>query len=56
MDVRTLELRINDIEAQLRAALPRLRRIYVEPGFDETAARAQGEPTTQPAPTTGQGA
>jgi cation diffusion facilitator family transporter len=55
MDVRTLELRINDIEAQLRAALPRLRRIYVEPGFDESAARAQGEPTTQRAPT-GQGA
>jgi len=50
LDVRTLELRINDIEAQLRAALPRLRRIYVEPGFDEAAARAQGEPTT-----TGQG-
>jgi divalent metal cation (Fe/Co/Zn/Cd) transporter len=39
LDVRTLELRINEIEAQLRAALPRLLRIYVEPGFDERAQR-----------------
>ncbi len=39
MDVRTLEVRINEIEAKLRAALPRLRRIYVEPGFDEQAVR-----------------
>ena len=35
LDVRTLEARINEIEAKLRAALPRLRRIYVEPGFHE---------------------
>ena len=38
--MRTLELRINEIEAQLRAELPRLRRIYVEPGFDESGALA----------------
>jgi cation diffusion facilitator family transporter len=40
MDVRTLEGRINEIEARLRAAVPRLRRIYIEPGFDERATRA----------------
>jgi divalent metal cation (Fe/Co/Zn/Cd) transporter len=37
LDVRTLEARINELEAQLRAALPHLTRIYVEPGFDEHA-------------------
>jgi cation diffusion facilitator family transporter len=41
MDVATLEVRINEIEAKLRAELPRLRRIYVEPGFDEASLRAQ---------------
>jgi cation diffusion facilitator family transporter len=41
LDVKTLELRINDMEAQLRAALPRLRRIYVEPGFDESIGRVE---------------
>jgi cation diffusion facilitator family transporter len=35
LDTRTLELRINEIEAALRKELPRLRRIYVEPGFNE---------------------
>jgi cation diffusion facilitator family transporter len=40
LDVRTLEHRINEIEAALRAAVPRLRRIYVEPGFDESVGRA----------------
>jgi len=40
LDARTLELRINDIEAELRRALPRLRRIYIEPGFNEEPARA----------------
>jgi cation diffusion facilitator family transporter len=39
LDTRTLELRINDIEAELRRALPRLRRIYIEPGFNEAAER-----------------
>jgi cation diffusion facilitator family transporter len=42
LDVRTLEIRINEIEAALRARLPILRRIYIEPGFDERAARAPG--------------
>jgi cation diffusion facilitator family transporter len=41
LDVRTLETRINDIEAALRARLPILRRIYIEPGFDEEALRRQ---------------
>jgi cation diffusion facilitator family transporter len=41
LDVRTLEKRINDIEAALRARLPILRRIYIEPGFDEEALRKQ---------------
>jgi cation diffusion facilitator family transporter len=41
LDVRTLEARINDIEAALRARLPILRRIYIEPGFDEEALRRQ---------------
>jgi cation diffusion facilitator family transporter len=39
LDVRTLEVRINEIEAKLRAELPQLRRIYVEPGFDESKNR-----------------
>jgi cation diffusion facilitator family transporter len=43
LDTRTLEARINELEAQLRAALPHLRRIYVEPGFDERAARGELE-------------
>ena len=40
LDARTLELRINEIEAELRRALPRLRRIYIEPGFNEEPERA----------------
>ena len=44
LDTRTLEARINELEAQLRAELPHLRRIYVEPGFDERA----GAPGTPP--------
>ncbi len=39
LDTRTLELRINEIEADLRKELPRLRRIYIEPGFNEEPAR-----------------
>jgi cation diffusion facilitator family transporter len=42
LDTRTLEVRINELEAQLRAAMPHLRRIYVEPGFDERALRGEG--------------
>jgi cation diffusion facilitator family transporter len=39
LDTRRLELSINEIEAELRGELPRLRRIYIEPGFDEERAR-----------------
>ncbi len=39
LDTHTLELRINELEAELRRALPHLTRIYVEPGFDERRAR-----------------
>jgi len=35
LTVRALEERINQMEAELRKELPKLRRIYVEPGFDE---------------------
>lgn len=41
LDTRTLELRINELEAALRRELPHLKRIYVEPGFDEHVARAE---------------
>jgi cation diffusion facilitator family transporter len=41
MTVRTLEERINQMEAELRRELPKLRRIYVEPGFDERKAEAR---------------
>jgi cation diffusion facilitator family transporter len=39
LDTRTLEQRINEIEAALRAQLPQLRRIYIEPGFNEEPGR-----------------
>lgn len=39
LDTRTLEARINELEASLRAELPHLRRIYIEPGFDERPQR-----------------
>lgn len=35
-----LETKINELEKVLRAAFPHLRRIYVEPGFDESKLRA----------------
>ena len=41
LDVRTLEARINELEASLRSALPHLTRIYVEPGFDERPTRGE---------------
>lgn len=41
MTVAALEARINELEARLRGAVPALRRIYVEPGFDESVGRAQ---------------
>jgi cation diffusion facilitator family transporter len=36
-----LETKINDLEAALRAKYPHLRRIYVEPGFDEEKLRKE---------------
>lgn len=39
LTVEALEERINDIERALRASMPHLRRIYVEPGFDEARLR-----------------
>ncbi len=41
MTVAVLERRINELEARLREAVPTLRRIYVEPGFDESLGRAR---------------
>ena len=39
-----LEERINELEKTLRIAYPHLRRIYIEPGFDEAALRrSRGE-------------
>ena len=45
LDTRTLERSINDIEAALRRELPRLRRIYIEPGFNEEPGR---QPLVEP--------
>lgn len=39
LSVAELEDRINRLEARLRAEFPHLRRIYVEPGFDEARLR-----------------
>jgi len=40
-----LENAINELEKRLRGEFPHLRRIYIEPGFDETALRRErGEP------------
>ncbi len=39
LTVGALEIRINELEAKLRAAVPTLRQIYVEPGFDESSGR-----------------
>jgi len=41
MTVAALEGRINELEARLRSAGTAVRRIYVEPGFDESVGRAQ---------------
>ncbi len=38
LEIRTLEVKINEIEAALRRELPILHRIYIEPGFDEQKA------------------
>jgi cation diffusion facilitator family transporter len=48
LTVGELEVRINELEARLRAAVPALRRIYVEPGFDERAARAEASASPSP--------
>jgi cation diffusion facilitator family transporter len=48
LDARTLELSINEIEAALRDAVPRLRRIYIEPGFNEEPGRRAAEPPPSP--------
>jgi cation diffusion facilitator family transporter len=45
LTVGALEVRINELEERLRAAVPALRRIYVEPGFDESVGRGEPEPT-----------
>ena len=37
-----LELKINDLESRLRSEFPHLRRIYIEPGFDESKHRDKG--------------
>lgn len=42
LNTEQLEEAINELELRLRLAMPNLRRIYVEPGFDETAGRAGG--------------
>lgn len=34
-----LEVKINELESRLRSEFPHLRRIYVEPGFDESMRR-----------------
>jgi divalent metal cation (Fe/Co/Zn/Cd) transporter len=44
LTMEALEDRINELEKTLRAAYPHLRRIYIEPGFDEAALRkSRGE-------------
>lgn len=34
-----LEVKINELESRLRSEFPHLRRIYIEPGFDESKGR-----------------
>lgn len=41
LTVETLEHTINDIEKALRSEFPHLRRIYIEPGFDEAKLRRE---------------
>ena len=38
LNMDQLEAKINDLESRLRAEFPHLRRIYIEPGFDESKA------------------
>lgn len=45
LNIDQVEAKINDLERELRTAFPHLRRIYIEPGFDESKLRqARGEP------------
>jgi cation diffusion facilitator family transporter len=45
LNIEQLESKINDLEKELRTAFPHLRRIYIEPGFDESKLRQErGEP------------
>lgn len=39
LNMDQLEAKINDLESRLRSEFPHLRRIYVEPGFDESKTR-----------------
>ena len=39
LNMDQLEAKINDLESRLRAEFPHLRRIYIEPGFDESKGR-----------------
>ena len=41
LNMDQLEAKINDLEKQLRAEFPHLRRIYIEPGFDEAKLRQE---------------
>jgi divalent metal cation (Fe/Co/Zn/Cd) transporter len=41
LTIDALELKINDLEKQLRAEFPHLRRIYIEPGFNEEKLRKE---------------
>jgi cation diffusion facilitator family transporter len=49
LSTHTLEDRINEIEKLLRASIPSLRRIYIEPGFDETIGRTLEPPAKESA-------
>jgi cation diffusion facilitator family transporter len=41
LTMEELEAKINDLEKHLRAEFPHLRRIYIEPGFDEAKLRRE---------------
>lgn len=56
LTIDLLEQCINDLERELRSALPHLRRIYVEPGFDERQSSNSDLTTSAPSGTSGGGA
>lgn len=41
LTVERLEVQINDLELRLRKEFPHLRRIYIEPGFNEERLRKE---------------